>query len=119
MFKGLGNLASMMKNAQQMGERMKEVSEQLRQQKATASSGAGMVEIEINGLGEVLAVRLDDAMVKQADKELMEDLIASAVNQASAKAKQMHMDAMKGLTGGMDLPGLDDALQQITGGGGS
>jgi len=47
---------------------------------------------------------------------MIEDLVPAAVNQASAKAKALHAEGMKAMTGGMDLPGLDDALSQLTGG---
>lgn len=117
MLKGLGNLASLMKQAQQIGGRMQSLGEELRAKRATGSAAGGMVEIEVNGLGEVLACRLDPGLVEKRDREMMEDLITAAVNQALAKAKQLHAEAMKGMAGGLDLPGLDDAIAKLTGGG--
>lgn len=119
MLKGLGNLAALMKQAQQIGGRMQGLSEELRQRRAIGSAGAGMVEVEVNGLGELLACRLDPSLLAGQDRELVEDLIVAATNQALAKARQLHAEAMRGLTGGMEIPGLDEALSKLTGGGGA
>lgn len=114
-FGGLGNLGALMKQAKELGGRLQGLNEELKTKRATGSSGGGMVEIEVNGLQEVLACRIDPKLMEQNDRELIEDLVAAAVNQALAKAKQLHADAMKNLTGGMELPGLDEALAKITG----
>lgn len=116
MLKGLGNIASLMKQAQQIGGKMQGLTDELKQRRATGSAGAGMVEIEVNGLGELLKCRLDEALVARQDRELMEDLIVAATNQALVKAKLLHAEAMKGLAGGLELPGLDEALAKFTGG---
>jgi len=113
--KGLGNLASLVKQAQQMGGKMQGLGEDLKQRRVTGSAGGGMVEIEANGLGELVACRLDPALVAKQDKELLEDLILAATNQALLKARQLHAEAMKSLAGGFELPGLDDALAKLTG----
>ena len=115
MFKGLSNLAGMMKQAQQIGGRLQGMSEELKAQRVTGNAGGGMVEFEVNGLGEVLRCRIDPSLLEQGDRELLEDLVTAAANQAAANAKQLHAQAMQGLTGGMELPGLDEALAQISG----
>ena len=115
MFKELGNLASLVRQAQHMGGRIKAINQQLKDQRATASTGAGMVEVEVNGLGEVLRVRIDPSLVEKGEREMIEDLIPAAVNQAVARARQLHVEAVKSMTGELDLPGLDDALAQLTG----
>jgi DNA-binding YbaB/EbfC family protein len=117
MFKNLGNIASLMRQAQAMTGKMQEVTESLKHQRVTAAAGGGMVEVEANGLGEVLRVRIEPTLVQQGDREMIEDLLPSAINQAVAKAKQLHMEAMKTMTGEMGVPGLDEALAKITGGG--
>jgi nucleoid-associated protein EbfC len=114
-FKGLANLGSLLKQAQQMGGRMQDLNEQLKNRRATGAAGGGMVEIEVNGLAEVLRCRIDDSLIAGGDRELIEDLVATAVNQAIAKTKQMHAEAMQSLTGGMSLPGLDEAMQKLLG----
>jgi len=75
-----------------------------------------MVEIEINGLIEVLRCQIDPQLFAQGDRELLEDLVTAAVNQAIAKSKQMHAETMKELTGGIPLPSsLQEALEKFTG----
>lgn len=113
MFKGLGNIASVMRQAQQMSGKMQEVNERLKSERVSASSGAGMVEVEVNGLGEVLRVTIEQSLIDGGDREMIEDLIPSAVNQAITKSKQLHLEAMKSVTAGMELPGLDDFLAKI------
>lgn len=116
MFKGIGNLASLMKQAQQIGGRMQGLNEELRNRRATGTAGAGMVEIEVNGLGELLKCKLDESLIERQDRELTEDLVVAAANQALQKAKELHAEAMRSLAGGMELPGLDEALAKFTGG---
>jgi len=118
-FKGLGNLANigaLMKQAQEMGGRMQALQEELRTKRATGSAGGGLVEVDVNGLSEVLAVRIDPSLVEKGEREMIEDLLPAAIQAAQQKAKQMHAEAMQGLTGGVNLPGLQEALAQITGG---
>ncbi len=117
MFKGLANIGSLLKQAQQMGGRMQEINEQLKTKRATGSAGGGMVEVEVNGLAEVLGCRIDENLVSGGDRELIEELVAAAVNQAMAKTKQMHAESMQSITGGMSLPGLEEAMETFMGSG--
>lgn len=116
-FGQLGNLASMIRQAQQIGGRLEGLNETLRAKRANGSAGGGLVEVEVNGLQEVLACRIDPGLFAQGDRELIEDLVRGATNDAIAKARQFHADAMKELMGGADLPGLNEALAKLTGGG--
>ena len=109
MFKGITNLAGLLKQAQQIGGRLQQVSEELEARRATGAAGGGMVEVEVNGLGEVLRLSIDPSLVETKDRELLEDLMPAATNQALAKAKELHAEAIKDLTGGINLPGLNDA----------
>lgn len=118
MFKGLANLGSLMKQAQEMSSKMQELNAQLKTKRATGSAGGGMVEVEVNGLGEVLKVAIEPSLIEKQDRELIEDLIPAAVNAAVAKAKQIHAEMMQELTGGMDLPGLSEAMDKLGGGDG-
>ena len=113
MFKGLGNVVSVMRQARQCGAQMQAVTDKLKSQRASASTGAGMVEVEVNGLGEVLRVKIDPGLVDRGEREMIEDLIPAAVNQAVTKARQLHMDAFKSATEGLDLSTLNEALAQI------
>ena len=116
MFKGLGNIASLMKQAQQMGSQLKGLNENLKQKRAEGSAGGGMVKVEVNGIGEVLRVQIDPTLVERGEREMIEDLVPAAVNQALAKAKQLHAEAMQSMTEGIDMPGLSEAISKITGG---
>jgi len=114
-FKGIANLGALLKQAQQMGGRMQEMSEQLKHQRATGSAGGGMVEIEVNGMAEVLKCRIEPRLIADGDRELIEDLVVTAVNAAIAKTKQMHAEAVQSMTGGLSLPGMDEALEKLLG----
>ena len=102
-----------MKQAQEMGSKMQQLTAELKTQRVVGNSGAGMVEVEANGLGEVLAVRIEPALIEKQDRELLEDLLPAAFNAAQQKAKQLHSEQMQSLTGGLNIPGLSDALGQI------
>ena len=115
MFKGLGNIANLMKQAQEMGGKMQEINEQLKSERVVGSAGAGLVEVEANGLGEVLAVRIDPSLIEKQDRELIEDLLPAACNAAKEKAAQKHAEKMQALTGGLNLPGLSEALENMGG----
>jgi len=110
MFKGLGNIGNIMKQAQEMGGKMQQLNESLKSQRVIGSAGGGMVEVEANGLGEALAVRIDPALIKKQDRELLEDLLPAAFNSAQQKCKALHAEQMQALTGGMNLPGMDEIL---------
>jgi DNA-binding YbaB/EbfC family protein len=107
----------MLKQAQQLGGQMGQITEEMKRQRVTGSAGAGMVEIEINGVLEMLHCRIDPQLFTQGDREMIEDLVVAAANQAIAKSKQLHIDAMRNLTGGLTLPaGLEETLAKLTGG---
>jgi DNA-binding YbaB/EbfC family protein len=117
-FKGLGdfaNIGALMKQAQEIGGKMQALQGELKARRATGSAGGGLVEVDVNGLGETLAVRLDPSLVAKGDREMIEDLLPAAMNDAQRKAKQMHAAAMQALTGGLPVPGLQEALSQLTG----
>jgi DNA-binding YbaB/EbfC family protein len=118
MFKGLSNLTTLFKQAQELGGRMRQMNEELKNQKVVGSAGGAMVEIEVNGLMEVLACRIQPQLFHEGDRELIEDLVTAATNQAIAKARELHAGAMKQLSGNLnlELPGLNEALTRLMGG---
>lgn len=116
MFKNLANLGNLMRQAQEMGGKMEEVNSRLKAKKVSATSGGGMVEVEMNGLGQMLRLHIEPQLVENNERELLEDLIPAAVNDAIAKAKQMHVEEMKSLTQGIDIPGIDSAIEKFTSG---
>jgi len=111
----LGNLATLLRSAGEMNAKMQQMQDDLRGKRAKGAAGAGMVEVEVNGLGEVLKVTIEPSLIEKGEREVIEDLIPAAVNAAIAKSKELHVEAMKGMTEGIDLPGLDEALAQMTG----
>ena len=113
MFKGIGQLASLMKNAQEIQGRMKELQESLRRLKVEGTAGGGMVTIEMNGEQRVLSCRIEPALVSGGDSEMIEDLVVAAVNQALDKVKQAAAEQMGKIAGGLDMPGISDALSQL------
>lgn len=118
MIPGLGsltNLGNLMKQAQEMGGKMQALNEQLKGKRATGASGGGMVEVDVNGLGEVLAVRLDPSLVEKGDREMLEDLLPAAFNAAHKKSKELHQQAISEMTGDMNLPGLGEAMSKFMG----
>ena len=90
-----GGMAGLMKQAQQMQEKMQKMQEELANAEVTGQSGAGLVS--------VVRVSLDDSLM-QEDKEILEDLIAAAVNDAVRKIEQNNQEKMSGFTSGMQLP---------------
>jgi DNA-binding YbaB/EbfC family protein len=116
MFGALGNMAMLMKQAREMGSKMEALQEELRRRRVVGAGASNLVEIEMNGLQEVVACRIDPRLTAQNDSRQIELLVRDAVNDAVQKSKQLHAEALKSLTGGMDIPGLGTALCKLTGG---
>ncbi|TWT37340.1 Nucleoid-associated protein YbaB [Posidoniimonas corsicana] len=110
MLKGLGNIAGIMKQAQEFGGKMQGIQEQLKQVKVTGAAGGGLIEVDVNGQGEALAVRIDASLLEKQEKEMIEDLLPAAINDALGKAKQRQAEAMQEITGGLNLPGLEGLM---------
>jgi len=99
------NLGQLMKQAQAMQAKMTEMQAQLEAVEVTGVSGGGMVELTLNGKGDVKRIKLDKAVVDPADVEVLEDLIVAAFNDARAKVNAHAEAEMQKLTGGLNLPG--------------
>lgn len=116
MFKGLGNIAALMKQAQNIGPHMEGVNEELKSKRVVGTAGGGMVLVHANGLGHVISIELDETLREKNDLEMVLDLIPAAVNDAVTKSRELHVQSMQSLTDGISLPGgLDDMLKQFTG----
>lgn len=98
--KGLGD---MMKQAQQMQEQMQKAQEEMTKAEVHGESGAGMVKVIMNGRHDVKRVTIEPSLMSE-DKEMLEDLLAAAVNDAVRKIEASRNDMMSSLTGGMSLP---------------
>ncbi len=102
----MANIGKLMKQAQQMQAKMAQVQEELAKTEFGVSSGGGMVTVGMNGQQVVLAVKIEDEVFADGDKEMLEDLIVAAINEARQKAADMAKEQMSSLTGGMNIPGL-------------
>ncbi len=97
---GIGNL---MKQAQKMQEDMQRAQEEIATMEIEGQSGGGLVKVVMNGQHELRKVTIDDSLVGD-DKDMLEDLVAAAVNDASQKLALASKDKLSGLTSGMELP---------------
>ena len=97
---GLGNL---MKQAQKMQADLQRAQEELANMEVTGESGGGMVKVTMTGRHDVKRVSIDDALMND-DKDMLEDLVAAAVNDAARKVEQTTQEKMAGVAGGMNLP---------------
>ncbi len=116
MWNQLGNLGAMFQQAREVGTKMQALAEELKQTRVVGTAGGGLVEVEVNGAQEVLRTTLDPELVARQDRELLEDLITTAVNQALDKARQGHREALAKASSGLSVPGLDQALAKLLGG---
>lgn len=96
---GLGNL---MKQAQEMQANLQKVQEELASMEVTGEAGGGMVKVTMTGRHDVRAVRIGDELMQ--DREMLEDLLAAAVNDAVRRIESESQSRMSGLTAGMNLP---------------
>ena len=98
------NLQKMMKQAQEMQQKMQEVQLRLEQEETQGSAGGGLVKIRINGKHMMLGIELDESLMRADEKEVLEDLIVAAYNDARTKADSAFSDQMNKMTEGLNLP---------------
>ena len=97
------NIQQMMKQAQQMQERLKKQMAELR---VEATAGGGMVTVVVNGAKQLQSIKIDPEVVSKDDIEMLQDLVVAAVNDAHRKVDEALASQMQGMMGGMNLPGL-------------
>ena len=100
---GLGNL---MKQAQQVQENMRKAQEELAKIEVVGSAGGGLVEVTMTCRHDVRKINIDDSLMED-DKEMIEDLVAAAVNDAVRKIEDVTKEKMGGMMGGLNIPGLN------------
>jgi DNA-binding YbaB/EbfC family protein len=98
-----GGLGQMLKQAQQMQENLQRAQEELASLEVTGSAGGGVVTVTLNGRYEARGVRIDDSFVG-GDREMLEDLVSAAINDAVRKVEELSRERMAGLTAGLSLP---------------
>jgi DNA-binding YbaB/EbfC family protein len=99
-----GAMGNLMKQAQKMQEDMQKAQEEVANLEVEGQAGGGMVKVVMNGRHELRKVTLDDSLM-QDDKEMIEDLLAAAVNDAVRRVEQQTQEKMAGVTAGLNLPG--------------
>ena len=100
------DMNNIMKQAQQMQEKLSQVQNELAGKTVTASVGGGMVSVTVNGKNELLSVQIDKEVINPEDQTMLQDLIVSAVNEGIKKAQDLAQAEMRKITGGMNIPGI-------------
>ena len=99
-------LGNIMKQAQAMQENMKKAQEELAQIEVTGGAGGGLVEVTMTCRHDIKRVSIDDGLIGD-EKEVLEDLIAAAVNDAVRRVEKVSQEKMGSLTAGLNIPGLN------------
>ena len=100
----MNNFNNMIKQAQDLQKKMAEAQEKVKTLEAEGISGGGIVKITINGKNNVTSVNIDETAIDKNEKEILEDLIVAAFNDARDKIQRKIADEMSSLTGGIKLP---------------
>ena len=98
------NIGNMMKQAQQLQQKMAEAQEKLNLIEVEGISGGGLVKVTATAKGEIKRILLNDSLMKPEEKEITEDLIVAAINDAKQKGEAAAQEEMKSITGGLPLP---------------
>ncbi len=98
------NFGNMMKQAQQLQKKMAEAQDKLNEIEVEGTSGGGLVKITATAKGAFKRISIDDSLLKSDEKEILEDLIIAAINDAKQKGETVAQEEMKSLTGGLPLP---------------
>jgi DNA-binding YbaB/EbfC family protein len=101
-----GNQQQLMRQMQQMQERLAKIQEQLASETVEGSAGGGAVSVTMTGQQKVEAVKIDPSVLDPDDMEMLQDLMVAAFNDAQAKSQQLAESRLGGLTGGLKIPGL-------------
>jgi DNA-binding YbaB/EbfC family protein len=99
-----GGLGGLMKQAQKMQEDMQKAQEEIANMEVSGQSGGGLVSVVINGKHECKRVTIDESLMEDDDKEMVEDLVAAAFNDAAQRLASESKEKMSGITQGMNLP---------------
>ncbi len=98
------DIMGMMKQLGQMQAKMQQAQDELAQLEVTGQSGAGLVQVTLNGKGEMRGVKIDPSLMKAGEEEILEDLILAAAQDASVKSQAAIQEKMTDVTGGLPLP---------------
>lgn len=106
MSKGIGDIGNIMKQAQELQERLAQVQAEAGNKTVEGSAGGGMVKAVVNGRLEVVGLRIERQVVEGGDLEMLQDLVVAAINQGIRAAQKMMAGEMSKVTGGLNIPGL-------------
>lgn len=104
--KGFGGMQQLMKQANQMQNRMKKLQEEFAVKEFSATSGGGAVEVTVTGDNIVKAIKIDKDVFESGDAEMLQDMVVGATNEALKVAKEEYRVASEKITGGMSIPGM-------------
>ena len=102
----LKDIPALFKQAKEMQAKMAAIQQELAGKTVEVGTGGGMVKVSANGLGELNSLSIDPELINMKDREILEDLILGAVNEAQRKANDLRQEEMARLTGGLNIPGL-------------
>jgi DNA-binding YbaB/EbfC family protein len=100
------NIMKMVKQAQQMQAKMAKMEEDLAKEEFEVSAGGGAVVVRMNGRQEVIKLTISEEAMKDGDREMLQEMIMAAVNEAHQKASEVAKERIAAITGGMNIPGL-------------
>lgn len=100
------NIGNIMKQAKKMQEKMGRLQQELETRTIEAQSGGGMVRVLVNGKFEIVSLKIEKEVVNPEDVEMLQDLIAAAVNEGIRKSQEMASSEMAKITGGLGIPGM-------------
>ncbi len=100
------NFGKLMKQAQQMQEKMMRVQEELAGRTVEATAGGGMITAVVNGKHELVSLKIEKEVVDPEDIEMLQDLVVAAVNEGVRKSQEMAAEEMSKITGGINIPGM-------------
>ena len=100
------NIMKMVKQAQQMQAKMAKMEEELAKEEFEVAAGGGAVTVRMNGKQEIVKLTISEDAMKDGDREMLQELIMAAVNQAHEKASDLAKERIAAITGGINIPGL-------------
>lgn len=113
MFGKIFEIGSLVKHAGDIGGKMREMNEKLKEVRIAGSAAGGLVIVTVNGLQEIVSCKIDPAVFQQGDAELLEELVVDAVNAAVDESRDKQAETMHGLAEGFDISALSETLGKM------